>query len=387
MNILYLYSEEINPIKGGVERVTFVLSNYFRSKGHKVLFLGLKHSNLPFQYTFPDIVNACSKQNLDFLIHFIKKEKINITIFQEGVSSSHTKWLNAVKQTDSKLISCIHNSMIGGIVNMKQSSQNRLKKYHLQSLIFLLKLPFIPSLIKWIYCIIMHPHYKRLCKVSDKVVLLSNSFKKELNLFINANKYNNITAIPNPVSFPPPNVIPTKKKKILYVGRIDIKQKRVNLLIQIWEKIWEKFPDWSLDIVGDGVELEKIRKYVQDKSIQNIKFHGFQDPFPFYQDASIFCMTSSFEGFGIVLIEAMQNGVVPIAFNSYLSVTDIITDKINGFLVPPMNINEYANTLSSLIMNPEQRRVMSSNCFNKAKEFSIEKIGERWLRLLKSMLT
>lgn len=384
MNILYLYTAAINPTHGGVQRVTFVLSEYFRSQGHKILYLGLQQNESPFQYLFPDLNNPCSKQNLKFLTEFIQTEHIDITIFQEGISSLHTDWLDAVRQTNSKLISCIHNSLLGGIVNMELSAKNRLKKYHLTPLIHLLKIPFIPLLITWGYRNMMHPHYKKLCNISDKVVLLSNTFQQELNLFIDVNRYNNITAIPNPVSFNP-KVISPKKNKILYVGRIDTKHKRTDLLIQIWEKIWEKFPNWTLDVVGDGAELPSLKDYVKTKSIRNIHFHGFQDPLPFYQEASIFCMTSSSEGFGIVLVEAMQNGVIPIAFNSYLSITDIITDGVDGILVSPMDIDEYANKLSQLIINKSLRNQITCKCIQKSKCFSIEKIGEQWINLFQDL--
>lgn len=384
MNILYLYSNEINPTRGGVQRVTFVLSEYFRKQGHKVVYLGLHQSESPFQFTFPDLNNAISQQNLKFLIEFIKAEHIDITVFQEGISSLHTDWLDAVKQTNSKLISCIHNSLLGGIVNMELSAKDRLQKYHLTPLVHLLKFPFIPSLVTWGYRKIMHLHYQKLCNISDKVVLLSNKFQQELNLFIDVNRYNNITAIPNPVSFNSTTIAP-KKNKILYVGRIDTKHKRTDLLVQIWEKVWQKFPNWTLDIVGDGAELPSIKNYVEKKSIKNIYFHGFQNPSPFYQEASIFCMTSSSEGFGIVLIEAMQNGAVPIAFNSYPSVTDIITDGRDGILVSPMNIDEYADKLSQLIINDKLRNQITSKCIQKSKCFSIEKIGERWINLFQDL--
>ena len=385
MNILYLYSSSINPTRGGIQRVTYVLSEFFRKNGHKVLYLGLEKGESPFQYTFPDPQKACSKQNLKFLKEFIQSESIDITVFQEGVSPLHTAWLATVRQTDSKLVSCIHNSLLGGVVNMELSSINRLKKYHLQSLVHLLKIPFMPPLVKWGYCLMMHPHFKNLSNISDRVVLLSESFLKELSLFIDVRKYNNITAIPNPVSFKA-NPVLSKKKKVLYVGRIDFKHKRVDLLVKIWEKIWERYPDWILDIVGDGTEPMSLKDYVKNNSIKNVNFHGFKDPLPFYNEASIFCMTSSSEGFGIVLVEAMQNGVVPIAFDSYLSVKDIITDETDGILVTPMDINEYADKLSRLIENDALRNKMASKCIQKAKTFSIEEVGRQWIRLFEELI-
>lgn len=76
-------------------------------------------------------------------------------------------------------------------------------------------------------------------------------------------------------------------------------------------------------------------------------------------------MTSLFEGFGLVLTEAMYYGVVPLAFNSYANVGDIINDKVNGFIIPPFDIKEYADKISSLIDNETLRLQMSEAAIKK----------------------
>ena len=88
----------------------------------------------------------------------------------------------------------------------------------------------------------------------------------------------------------------------------------------------------------------------------------------------------------MVLIEAMRYGVVPVAFDSYASVKDIIDDKKNGLLVNPFNLNEYANALSMLMTNVEQRESMAYNSIIKADTFTISNIGERWLQLFEKLL-
>ena len=102
-----------------------------------------------------------------------------------------------------------------------------------------------------------------------------------------------------------------------------------------------KYEDWSLIIVGGGRQLDEMRQLAANLKLVNVKFEGFQDPKSYYERASIFCMTSSYEGFGIVLVEAMQYGVVPMAFNSYISVTDIIENGVMVFLIEPFDIDAY----------------------------------------------
>ena len=102
----------------------------------------------------------------------------------------------------------------------------------------------------------------------------------------------------------------------------------------------------------------------------------------YYESASIFMMTSAYEGFGITLTEAQQMGVVPIAFNSYESLQDIITHKESGVIVPNNDIKSYIKELSELMKNDSYRIRLAQNGLESCKRFSKEKITERWIRLL-----
>ena len=115
-------------------------------------------------------------------------------------------------------------------------------------------------------------------------------------------------------------------------------------------------------------------------------FEGFQKPDGYYDKAKIFCMASAFEGFGLVLVEAMSYGVVPMAFNSFSNCSDIIDDDKNGILVTPFSINEYRKKIIELIENDEKWMKMSTCSINKSKEYSIECIGAKWLDLFYSLL-
>jgi glycosyltransferase involved in cell wall biosynthesis len=223
---------------------------------------------------------------------------------------------------------------------------------------------------------------------SDIVILLSGKFREELNYITgDRGNYSNILSIPNPVSFIPEVVnLRNKKKELLYVGRIDTLYKRVDLLLEIWNKVYARFPDWELKIVGGGGEMEDVIKMAESLRLQRVSFEGFQNPISYYRDASIFCMTSSSESFGMVLLEAMQYSVVPIAFNSYVSVTDIIDDGENGILIKPFNCESYIKELISLMSEKSRCDIIAEKAQEKSMQFSIEKVGSVWVSVFENLM-
>ena len=114
-----------------------------------------------------------------------------------------------------------------------------------------------------------------------------------------------------------------KENTVLFVGRIDNRSKKIFTLLDIWENI--DIDDWKLVIVGDGPDKKEVEK--KANKIKNIEMVGFKVPDEYYKKASIFCMTSIFEGFPMSLTEAMQNGCVPIIFGSFPAAYDIIKDQ------------------------------------------------------------
>lgn len=387
MNILFLYSSTINPQVGGVERVTFTLANYFESKGHVVFFLGisdrysLKENR---QFILPDPSSLISKRNIIYFKAFLLEKSINIVVNQGGNNHEISKLAFYGKIEGVKIISVVHNSLLSTINNFSSVHKNKYDQIGIGWLLPYTENKIIKKLLLKVYKWKYAGHYKSLCKKSDLVFLLSEKFKEELILFMDGQSIDNVFGIPNPVSFN--EVVKVRKKKeILYVGRINTSQKRIDLLLHIWRLIFDKYPDWSLNIVGDGEDLELLKALSAQLKLQNVYFYGFRNPKSFYETASIFCMTSSFEGFGLTLVEAMQHGVIPVAFNSYLSVTDIIDDKVNGCLVTPFKIDEYANVLSDLMASQAELERYSAAAEQKATRFDLSVIGERWLDIFKKL--
>ena len=395
MNLLYLYGNSIDPEKGGIQRVTHVLSNYFESQGHKVHYVSRMLTGVnvqsPRQNYLPNSISIFVQENIDFLKDFVKKYQIDIVINQSGMDPQLSKLAFTVKETGVKLISCIHNALISQIHYFDTTYAHTAKSINLGWLLPISKINLVKKILLSAYKRKYAKHYTALCEKSDSVVLLSPAFIKELTFFLKKDfKLRNVTAISNPTSFIYINckkdLMQNKSKNILYVGRIDRRQKRVDLLLDIWELLHLDYPDWNLKIVGGGRDLTILKNDAKRRGLTNLSFDGFQNPENYYRDASIFCMTSAYEGFGIVLAEAMTYGVVPLAFKSYSSVTDIIQDGVSGYLVKPFDVKEYANKLGLLMETSEIRDDFSNSAIKRAEKFSLESIGQHWLKLFEKLV-
>ena len=181
-----------------------------------------------------------------------------------------------------------------------------------------------------------------------------------------------------------------KIKEIIYVGRLDFVQKRVYRVIDTWNYLEERFPDWRLTIVGDGEDRENLENHVRCLGLKHVSFEGFQKPIDYYKRASILLLTSDFEGFPLVLAECMSYGVIPAVYNSYSAVCDIIDDGKDGIVLPyhknGYNANEAAGKIASIMMDDGKREQMALAVIKKSKEYSVEKIYREWERVFHSLL-
>ena len=154
-----------------------------------------------------------------------------------------------------------------------------------------------------------------------------------------------------------------KQNIVLFVGRLTYADKRVDMLIDIWNLLKGKTNDWKLIIVGEGPEKENLEAQVKKLNLTNVEFAGFSNnPKEYYDKAAILCMTSVFEGWGLVLTEAQANGVVPMAFGCSEGVKYILSPhQINGLIIPPFDKEIYAQNLLSLMNNKEKRLQIQKN--------------------------
>lgn len=379
-NILFYYPTPIIPESGGVERVTFLLSKYLIEQGYSIYYL---HLPSKFDYnTFPlDIKpiflpDSClmSSTNIDYYNQIIEKYHIDIIINQQGQYEG--AYFIGTLRSKIPIISVIHN--------------NPIQEYrHLWHSTITLRNGGFAEKLKRIARIILYPktkfqmrksilnHYKYLYDHSETVCFLSSQFLPILKK-IDESLLKKAFVINNPNTYKTMNDIPSKENIVLYVGRLQNRQKNLTDLISIWKKI--NSDKWKLIILGDGPDRAYLEKL--SKKCKNIIFEGFKAPEPYYQKAKILCLTSIYEGWGLVLTEAMQFGCVPIAFDSFPAVHDIIISGETGELIKPFSKEKYIYKLAHLMEDENYRSHLSQNGFNYVKKFDVSKILPKWIELI-----
>lgn len=189
-----------------------------------------------------------------------------------------------------------------------------------------------------------------------------------------------VGVMPNPNSFAPSRTASGKSKKVIAVGRYNAPKRFDNLLL-IWSKITHQFPDWSLEIWGEGEERRNLEDTIERLNIKESAFlKGYTSEIEGHLlSSSIFALTSDYEGLPLVVLEAMVCGLVPVCFACPTGPRDIITDGKDGFLIPVNNMDMFADKLALLMQDEERRIEMGLHAIKRADDFAPDKIAHRWM--------
>lgn len=396
MNILFVNDIPFNPIGGGIERVTDVLTKEFLKRGYTVYYLCAKLAESQLyllDYAFPANLYQLpnygffnNEENIEFYKQLQSELNIDVVVNQRGLNG----FFNALLPiTNAKKISVIHSTPDSDIM------------VFLDKLIESTAPPFVgikkilkksfPSLISsyWKNKVASRvgAKYNELAFYSNAIVTLSEGYIDILSSFINIPHQARIVSIPNPTTFSVDDIpFESKEKIVLYVGRLEKDQKEPMRLMKIWKYLDEKYPDWQFRIVGEGGEMGNMQEYVKLHNLKNVFFEGRQsDVAQFYRKASFICLTSNFEGFPMVIMEGMQFGCIPLTFQSYAAAYDVIDDGVNGCLIPAFDLKKYVNRLSELMSDDKKRIKMSKAAIEKVQAFSVENVVDKWEGILKRM--
>lgn len=211
-------------------------------------------------------------------------------------------------------------------------------------------------------------------RLYDRFIVLTSDNKQQW-------KSGNVEIIPNPLPFYPDSVSKLDNKRIIAVGKVSV-QKGYERLSEAWKLIEHKYPEWGIDIYGSASD-DGLSKKIQANAIRIN--NPVKDIANEYLSSSVYALPSRFEGFGMVLIEAMACGIPCVAFDCPCGPRDIIKDGEDGFLVENGNIKQFAKQLSILIENEQLRKKMGKNARRNVQRYDVDIIGKKWDKLFRSL--
>lgn len=176
-------------------------------------------------------------------------------------------------------------------------------------------------------------------------------------------------------------------KRVLAVGALTF-QKGYDMLLRAWETVEQRYPDWHLDIIGDGEEEDSLRRQKQQLALEHVTFlPSTLNVYEEYCQSDFLVFSSRFEGFGMVLIEAMSCGIPCVSFDCPSGPAEIIEDRQTGLLVKSLDIEGLAQKICYMIENEKERRNMGRCARKAAERFRPETVLSQWYQVFNQLLS
>lgn len=344
---------------GGTERVGSIIANELCLRGYDVRILSFWNHGAPYYYLNPNIeVDYLLSPGLEGklsrfrffpilkLHRYLINHKIDIVIDIDTVLSRHTAY--AIQGTKCKLISWEHfNYWTMMILNEERRfrAKRLIKKY-----------------------------------ASKLVVLTEEDRMKHIKEYTLEPQF--VVTIPNPCLTDVSVHYEFDNKTFLAVGRL-VKEKNFNALLNAWALIHEKCTEWKLVIVGKGELENELKTQVNKMKLNNVYFAGHSDNVEvYYRSASCFVLSSSYEGFPMVILEAQSYGLPVISFDCKTGPRDLVHNNINGYLVENEDIEELADKMLQFTQDKERAIEMSEAAAQKVQQYNLDCIAKKWCELL-----
>lgn len=378
MRIVYCTPEISHP--GGIARVTTIKANWLAEHGHEVYLITSSQCEEPNYFEL-----QASVKHIDFNIGF-----------QAGMDNSNVVkklWNKRAKmqQYEKLLREFLYLVKADIVVSTFCNDSDFLYKFHdgskkilefhfshdgYKSVIKYGNLGFFQDLIQ-IYKIRKQEY---IAKKYDAFVVLTHEDAESWH------GYNNLYVIPNMLTFQSDNVSNLTENRVIAVGRLDY-QKKFDRLIGIWDLLHKKYPNWILDIFGQGPDKDFLNKMIEEKGLTdsvsiNTPTQKIKDEF---LRSSIFVMTSSYEGLPMTLLESITCGLPVVSYAFKCGPRDIIDNGIEGYIVEENDKDTFVSQLENLMKNEDLRKEMGQNAVRKSLKFDREVIMNKWISLFEDI--
>ena len=364
---------------GGVERVLSLKANYFAEKyGYDITIILTEGKNKPFFY---NLSNRIKVINLDInfeelwnctflkkiLVYLKKQHRYKKLLSKELLNIQPDITISLLRREINFINDIQDGSKKIGEIHINRANYRNFDKS---------QTTFIKELFSkfWMYNLL--GKLKRL----DRLVVLT---EKDKEAWV---ELNNVSVIPNPLSFKAISTSLQTEKRVIAVGRY-CHEKGYDLLLRAWTKVQNTCPEWQLVIFGDGdrTEYEKMLASLNIDDRRCVLKGRTSDIQSEYIKSSLSVCSSRFEGFGLSIVEAMSCGLPVVSFDCPWGPRSIISNNEDGLLVEKENSLALADSLIILMQDNERRNMMSGNAIKNVQRFDIEQIAPKWKSLFEEV--
>lgn len=368
MKIVYCIHGTFNS--GGMEKIIINKANYLVEKGFKVFIITTEQKGrASFFGIHPSIecfdlgINYEDENNTSFIRKFIS--------FQRKQRIHKERLRDILYRIKADIVISTFGNEVNFLYSIKDGSR-KLLEIHFSK--------FFRNQLdrKGIWKIVdKYRSYvdEKKVKKYDKFVVLTHEDKSFWK------NQNNITVIPNFISIQK-NKSELKNKRAIAVGRLSY-QKGYERMIKAWSIVEKQHPEWILDIYGNGENKEELSELISELGLNGkIRINKATSKIEQeYADASVFLLSSRYEGLPMVLLEAMSFGLAIVSYDCKCGPKDIITNYRNGILVKEGDIENFAKEIINVIENQDLRNRLGQNAGIDIEKYSIDVIMKQWIDL------
>ncbi len=377
MKIFYIYTSLTT--KGGADRVIIEKANWFVEHGYDVSFVTDSQMGRPPVFPLSPKVKL-----IDFGIDFNKQYGHNFLvrtiIYLKLMPIYRRKMKDLLLKERPDIVITTLGRDVSFITKIKDGSikigEAHTTKYFMRSFHLLEKrnifLKYLTKYFRW-------SMDRQIAKLDALVVLTPqhvDDWKGKVPVYV----------IPNSLPFYPDQQSTCENKHAIAVGRYN-DAKGYDYMIAAWEIVYQRHPDWILDVYGSGELHDQVVEWVRERHLENsIILHDPVDNImEKYLESSICILSSRYEGFSMVLVEAMACGVPCVSFDCPYGPRNIISNGEDGYLVDYLNVESLAFSICKLMENEKLRKEIGVQARNNVIRFSRDNVMKKWESLFENL--